>query len=76
MCLCVSLRSAHEQEEIYKKKLDALDDNEHQIRLLRDEVSYLNTEKAMLQERYSRIPSAIMQILDIHKLTLPHRTMS
>lgn len=38
--------------EIYKRKLDALDDYERQIRLLRDEVSYLSTEKAMLQERY------------------------
>lgn len=52
-CLCFSLRSAHEQLEIYKRKLDALDDYERQIRLLRDEVSYLSTEKAMLQERYT-----------------------
>lgn len=48
-----SLRSAHEQVEIYKRKLDAVDDYERQIRLLRDEVSYLSAEKAMLQERYS-----------------------
>ncbi|XP_039985111.1 mitochondria-eating protein isoform X2 [Xiphias gladius] len=62
--LKADLRSAHEQEEIYKKKLDALDDNEHQIRLLRDEVSYLNTEKAMLQERLvrSRSPSPLPRI--------------
>lgn len=53
LCLCFSLRSAHEQVEIYKRKLDALDDYERQIRLLRDEVSYLSTEKAMLQERYT-----------------------
>lgn len=33
--------------------MDALDDYERQIRLLRDEVSYLSTEKAMLQERYT-----------------------
>lgn len=39
--------------EIYKRKLDTLDDYERQIRLLRDEVSYLSTEKAMLQERYT-----------------------
>lgn len=51
--LCFSLRSAHEQLEIYKRKLDTLDDYERQIRLLRDEVSYLSTEKAMLQERYT-----------------------
>lgn len=47
------MRSAHEQLEIYKRKLDTLDDYERQIRLLRDEVSYLSTEKAMLQERYT-----------------------
>ncbi|KAA8589791.1 hypothetical protein FQN60_013156 [Etheostoma spectabile] len=53
------LRSAHEQVEMYKRKLEALDDNERQIRLLRDEVSYLSTEKVMLQERLvrSRSPS-------------------
>lgn len=53
MCLCFSLRSARDQVEIYKRKLDALDDYERQIRLLRDEVSYLSTEKALLQDRYS-----------------------
>ncbi|XP_060885032.1 mitochondria-eating protein [Labrus mixtus] len=57
--LKADLRSAHEQQEIYRRKLDALDDYERQIRLLRDEVSYLNTEKAMLQKRLmrSRSPS-------------------
>ncbi|KAF1386148.1 hypothetical protein PFLUV_G00115150 [Perca fluviatilis] len=57
--LKADLRSAHEQVEIYKRKLEALDDNERQIRLLRDEVSYLSTEKVMLQERLvkSRSPS-------------------
>lgn len=52
-CVCFSLRSAHEEVEIYKRKLDSLEDYERQIRLLRDEVSYLSTEKAMLQERCS-----------------------
>lgn len=47
------MRSANEQLEIYKRKLDALNDYEQQIRLLREEVSYLSTEKAVLQERYS-----------------------
>lgn len=46
-----SLRSAHEELEIYRRKLNTLDDYERQIRLLRDEVSYLSTEKALLQER-------------------------
>uniref|UniRef100_A0A3Q3JQC1 Mitochondria-eating protein n=1 Tax=Monopterus albus TaxID=43700 RepID=A0A3Q3JQC1_MONAL len=50
--LKADLRSAHEQVEIYKRKLDAIDDYERQIRLLKDEVSYLSTEKAMLQERH------------------------
>lgn len=66
MCLCSSLRSAHEQVEIYKRKLESLGDYERQIRLLRDEVSTLSTEKAMLQERYPHRPSATLQILYIH----------
>ncbi|XP_028260155.1 mitochondria-eating protein [Parambassis ranga] len=58
------LRSAHEQVEIYKRKLDAVDDYERQIRLLRDEVSYLSAEKAMLQERLvrSRSPSPLPRL--------------
>lgn len=53
VCLRFSLRAAHEQLEAYKRKLNAVDDYEHQVRLLREEVSYLSTEKAMLKERYS-----------------------
>uniref|UniRef100_A0A8C6VX79 Mitochondria-eating protein n=1 Tax=Nothobranchius furzeri TaxID=105023 RepID=A0A8C6VX79_NOTFU len=49
--LRADLQSAHEQVGIYKRKLDALDDYERQIRLLKEEVFYLNSEKAMLQER-------------------------
>uniref|UniRef100_A0A8C4GXW3 Mitochondria-eating protein n=1 Tax=Dicentrarchus labrax TaxID=13489 RepID=A0A8C4GXW3_DICLA len=62
--LKADLRSALEQVEIYKRKLDALDDYERQIRLLRDEVSYLSTEKAMLQERLvrSRSPSPLPRL--------------
>ncbi|XP_068581492.1 mitochondria-eating protein [Cebidichthys violaceus] len=52
--LRADLRSALEQVEVYKRKLEALDEYERQIRLLRDEVSYLSTEKAMMQERLSR----------------------
>uniref|UniRef100_A0A672IL95 Mitochondria-eating protein n=1 Tax=Salarias fasciatus TaxID=181472 RepID=A0A672IL95_SALFA len=57
--LRTDLRSAHEQVDLYKRKLEVIDDYERQIRLLRDEVSYLTTEKAMLQERLvrSRSPS-------------------
>ena len=51
MCVCYSLRSAHEQLDIYRKRLDALSDYERQIRLLREEVSFLNAEKVTLQEK-------------------------
>ncbi|XP_069378499.1 mitochondria-eating protein isoform X1 [Paralichthys olivaceus] len=62
--LKADLRAAHEQVEIYKRKLGALDDCERQIRLLRDEVSYLSTEKALLQERLvrSRSPSPLPRL--------------
>lgn len=49
--LCFSLRAAHEQLDIYKRKLDTMDDYERQVCLLREEMTYLSTEKAMLQER-------------------------
>lgn len=51
MYLCVRLRAARDQVETYKRKLDVLDDYERQVRLLRDEVSFLTAEKSMLQER-------------------------
>ncbi|XP_054483511.1 LOW QUALITY PROTEIN: mitochondria-eating protein-like [Anoplopoma fimbria] len=62
--LRADLRSAHEQVEVYKRKLETLDDYERQIRLLRDEVSYLSTDKAMLQERLvrSRSPSPLPRL--------------
>lgn len=49
--LCFSLRSAHEQLDSYKRKLDTIDDYERQVCLLREEMTYLSTEKAMLQQR-------------------------
>uniref|UniRef100_A0A3Q3W2K3 Mitochondria-eating protein n=1 Tax=Mola mola TaxID=94237 RepID=A0A3Q3W2K3_MOLML len=52
------LRSAHEQLEIYRRRLDALSDYERQIRLLREEVSFLSAEKATLQERLVRSRSS------------------
>ncbi|KAF7661431.1 hypothetical protein LDENG_00262100 [Lucifuga dentata] len=59
--LKADLHAAHEQMDIYKRQLDALDDYERQIQLLRDEVSFLSTEKALLQERLvrSRSPSPL-----------------
>ncbi|KAM9849277.1 mitochondria-eating protein [Aulostomus maculatus] len=52
--LKADLRSAHRQIEMYETRLEALHDCERQIRLLRDEVSFLTKEKAMLQERLVR----------------------
>ena len=55
---------------MYKRKLDALDNDNRQIRLLRDEVSLLSTEKTRLQERYSHTPRALKQILYISTHTV------
>ncbi|XP_068448846.1 mitochondria-eating protein isoform X2 [Clinocottus analis] len=52
--LKADLRSAHEQLDVYRRKLEAADDQERQIRLLRDEVSYLSTGKALLQDKLTR----------------------
>ncbi|XP_058493630.1 mitochondria-eating protein [Solea solea] len=58
------LRSAREQVELYKRKLDAGEEYEHQICLLRDEVSFLSSEKSMLKERLarSRSPSPLPRL--------------
>lgn len=50
VCWC-RLRTAYDQVDLYKRKLDVLEDYERQVRLLRDEVTFLTAEKAMLQER-------------------------
>ncbi|XP_026160972.1 mitochondria-eating protein [Mastacembelus armatus] len=62
--LKADLRSAHEEVEIYKRKLEDIDDYERQIHLLKDEVSYLSAEKAMLRERLvrSRSPSPLPRL--------------
>ncbi|XP_076873208.1 mitochondria-eating protein isoform X2 [Brachyhypopomus gauderio] len=59
--LKAELREAYEQMELYKRKLDVLEDYERQVRLLRDEVTFLTAEKSMLQERLvrSRSPSPL-----------------
>lgn len=49
--ICVRLRVAQDQLDLYKRKLDVLDDYERQVRILRDEVSFLSAEKTVLQER-------------------------
>lgn len=60
--LKAELRAAYEQVDVYKRKLDVLEDYERQVRLLRDEVTFLTAEKTMLQERLvrSRSPSPIL----------------
>ncbi|XP_064424347.1 mitochondria-eating protein [Latimeria chalumnae] len=62
--LRADLRAAHEEAEIYKRKLDILDDYERQIRQLKDEVAILSTEKSLLQDRISRSrsPSPLSRI--------------
>ncbi|KAJ0032202.1 hypothetical protein NQD34_002283 [Periophthalmus magnuspinnatus] len=62
--LRADLRAARDEVEIYKRKLSAIDDYERQIHLLRDEVSYLTKEKALLQERLvrSRSPSPLPRL--------------
>ncbi|XP_058234569.1 mitochondria-eating protein isoform X2 [Hemibagrus wyckioides] len=59
--LKAELRTAYDQVDLYKKKLDMLEDYERQVRLLREEVSFLTAEKSMLKERLvrSRSPSPL-----------------
>uniref|UniRef100_A0A3B5LL71 Mitochondria-eating protein n=1 Tax=Xiphophorus couchianus TaxID=32473 RepID=A0A3B5LL71_9TELE len=59
--LKADLHSTNEQLALYKRKQDAVHDYERQIRLLKDELAYLNSEKVMLQERLvrSRSPSPL-----------------
>ncbi|KAI1888715.1 hypothetical protein AGOR_G00171580 [Albula goreensis] len=59
--LRVELRAACDQADLYKRKMEALEEYERQVRMLREEVSYLSTEKALLQDRLvrSRSPSPL-----------------
>ncbi|XP_043985071.1 mitochondria-eating protein [Gambusia affinis] len=59
--LKADLRSTNEELELYKRKKDSVHDYERQIRLLKDELAYLNSEKIILQERLvrSRSPSPL-----------------
>ncbi|XP_036378783.1 mitochondria-eating protein [Megalops cyprinoides] len=61
--LRAELRAACDQAELYKRKLELLEDYERQVRLLREEVSYLTAEKALLQDRLvrSRSPSPLLR---------------
>uniref|UniRef100_A0A3B3V289 Mitochondria-eating protein n=1 Tax=Poecilia latipinna TaxID=48699 RepID=A0A3B3V289_9TELE len=59
--LKADLLSTNEQLDLYKRKQDTIHDYERQIRLLKDELAYLSSEKVMLQERLvrSRSPSPL-----------------
>ncbi|XP_062858161.1 mitochondria-eating protein isoform X2 [Trichomycterus rosablanca] len=61
--LKAELWTAYDQVELYKRKLDGLEDYERQVRLLKDEVTFLTAEKTMLQERLlrSRSPSPLLR---------------
>ena len=50
-CVWFSMRAAHEQVEVYRRQVEVVDEYERQVRLLREEVSYLTSEKSLLQER-------------------------
>ncbi|XP_056894588.1 mitochondria-eating protein isoform X4 [Takifugu flavidus] len=62
--LKAELHAAHEQLEVYERKLSSLDDYERRIRLLREEFSYLSTEKSTLHERLTRShsPSSLSRL--------------
>lgn len=47
---------------MHKRKLNSLDDYEQRIGLLRDDFSYLNTEKSMLQDRYAKVTPGVYRI--------------
>ncbi|XP_069779191.1 mitochondria-eating protein [Narcine bancroftii] len=49
--LRAELRAFRDQVRYYKQKVDVLDNYEHKIRQLKDEVSFLSAEKSLLQER-------------------------
>ncbi|MGH0138664.1 UNVERIFIED_CONTAM: hypothetical protein FKN15_031920 [Acipenser sinensis] len=56
--LKADLRASRDQADMYKRKLDVLDDFERQMRMLKDEVSYLTAEKSLLQDRITRSRSS------------------
>ncbi|KAM6963195.1 mitochondria-eating protein [Aplochiton taeniatus] len=69
------LRAALGQVDIYKRKMDVFEDYERQVRLLKEEVSFLTAEKSVLQERLvrSRSPSPIFRR---SRSSTPHRSES
>ncbi|XP_018588575.1 mitochondria-eating protein isoform X1 [Scleropages formosus] len=61
--LRAELRAACDQADLYKRKLDLLEDFERQVCLLKEEVSFLTAEKSLLQDRLmrSRSPSPLVR---------------
>ncbi|XP_039607122.1 mitochondria-eating protein isoform X1 [Polypterus senegalus] len=56
--LKADLMTARDEAQMYKRKLDILDDYERQMRMLKDEISILTTEKSLLQDRLIRSRSS------------------
>ncbi|KAG7259880.1 hypothetical protein CRUP_021525, partial [Coryphaenoides rupestris] len=48
--LKAELRAALDQLEVYQRKVGVVEEYERQLRLLREEVSYITSEKSLLQE--------------------------
>ncbi|KAG5849707.1 hypothetical protein ANANG_G00074590 [Anguilla anguilla] len=62
--LRAELQAACDEAELYKRRLEVQEDYERQVRVLREEVSYLTAEKALLQDRLvrSRSPSPLLRL--------------
>ncbi|KAJ8277113.1 hypothetical protein GJAV_G00071610 [Gymnothorax javanicus] len=62
--LRADLQAACDQADLYKQRLELQGDWERQVRVLREEVSYLTAEKALLQDRLvrSRSPSPVLRL--------------
>ena len=65
------MRAAHEQLEVYRRKVEVVDEYERQVRLLREEVSYLTSEKSLLQERWPQAFTKHIQTY-VHAYTHAH----
>uniref|UniRef100_A0A3Q2Y3Z3 Mitochondria-eating protein n=1 Tax=Hippocampus comes TaxID=109280 RepID=A0A3Q2Y3Z3_HIPCM len=54
----INLRAAHLQKDLYKQKLDSYHDYERQMSKLRDEVSYLSSQR-LARNNSVRLPSSL-----------------
>ncbi|XP_028658896.2 mitochondria-eating protein-like [Erpetoichthys calabaricus] len=55
--LKADLNASQEEAEMYKRKLDILDDYERRVRMLKNEIATLSAEKSYIQERSGRSQS-------------------